>query len=503
MSGGEENQFRRGMNMNEASSERCGVKRTNEERNVEDEGVAYDSSEEVVSETSKTRRRPRKVDDFRDIKLEIPEFDGNLNPDEYDDAKAFKVVVAKLKGYASPWWENVVLARTGKHKPIIKSWIKLKKKMKEKFLPSTYTLDLYNQLSDLAQDHKGVEYYIHEFEKLMIKLDVQEREEQTMSRFLGGLDKDIRMKVELQPYSTLDELFKLALKVEKHLKEKKKKTFVRGTSYTKGGSNVKQPYTSPYTPKGDSSKVLDKGKKVVETSSKKSDVKCFKCHGYGHYQAQCPNKRVMTLLDIKNIEESLEHEGDNEDELEEEAENEEELEVGEVTQGEHLSLVLRRILHTKEAELIPSQRDQIFQTKCLIGGKICSMIIDGGSCTNVASSSMVNKLNHPTFQHPKPYKLHWLNDGNCEEVTKQALISFSFGDSYKDEVLCDVLPMDALHEMVKPLVMEFGDVFPNDLPSGLPPSRGIEHQIDLIPGATLPNKPAYRCNPEEANELQK
>ncbi|XP_057248321.1 uncharacterized protein LOC130590271 [Beta vulgaris subsp. vulgaris] len=156
----------------------------------------------------------------------------------------------------------------------------------------------------------------------------------------------------------------------------------------------------------------------------------------------------MTLIDIKNIEESLEQEENQEEEHEEEAESDEALEVGEVTQGDHLSLVLRRVLHAKEAELVPSQRDQIFQTKCLIGGKICSMIIDGGSCTNVASSSMVDKLNHATFSHPKPYKLHWLNDGNCVEVTKQALISFSFGDSYKDEVLCDVLPMDACHVLL-------------------------------------------------------
>ena len=105
--------------------------------------------------------------------------------------------------------------------------------MREKFLPSTYTLDLYNKLAELTQDHKGVEHYIHEFEKLMMKLDVQEREEQTMSRFLGRLEKDIRRKVELHPYSTLDELFKLALKVEKHIKEKKKKPFVRGTTYPK------------------------------------------------------------------------------------------------------------------------------------------------------------------------------------------------------------------------------------------------------------------------------
>jgi len=32
---------------------------------------------------------------------------------------------------------------------------------------------------------------------------------------------------------------------------------------------------------------------------------------------------------------------------------------------------------------------------------------------------------------------------------------------------------------------------------------GIEHQIDLIPGATLPNHPAYRTNPEETKEIQR
>ncbi|XP_074306808.1 uncharacterized protein LOC141642043 [Silene latifolia] len=58
-------------------------------------------------------------------------------------------------------------------------------------------------------------------------------------------------------------------------------------------------------------------------------------------------------------------------------------------------------------------------------------------------------------------------------------------------------------ETVQMLLNEFGDVFPEELPLGLPPKRGIEHQIDLIPGATLPNKPVYRCNPEEAKELQR
>uniref|UniRef100_A0A2N9HUT1 CCHC-type domain-containing protein n=1 Tax=Fagus sylvatica TaxID=28930 RepID=A0A2N9HUT1_FAGSY len=49
---------------------------------------------------------------------------------------------------------------------------------------------------------------------------------------------------------------------------------------------------------------------------------------------------------------------------------------------------------------------------------------------------------------------------------------------------------------------EYEDVFPNDVPSGLPPIRGIEHQIDFVPGATIPKRPAYRSNPEETKELQ-
>jgi len=41
------------------------------------------------------------------------------------------------------------------------------------------------------------------------------------------------------------------------------------------------------------------------------------------------------------------------------------------------------------------------------------------------------------------------------------------------------------------------------MPSGLPPLRGIEHQIDFIPGSVIPNKPAYRSNPLETKEIQK
>jgi hypothetical protein len=52
------------------------------------------------------------------------------------------------------------------------------------------------------------------------------------------------------------------------------------------------------------------------------------------------------------------------------------------------------------------------------------------------------------------------------------------------------------------LLQEFKDVFPAEMPPGLPPLRGIEHQIDLILGALLPNLATYRTNPEEMKEIQ-
>jgi hypothetical protein len=52
------------------------------------------------------------------------------------------------------------------------------------------------------------------------------------------------------------------------------------------------------------------------------------------------------------------------------------------------------------------------------------------------------------------------------------------------------------------ILQEYFDVFPSEIPAGLPPIRGIEHQIDLIPSALLPNHAPYWNNPEETKEIQ-
>ena len=51
-----------------------------------------------------------------------------------------------------------------------------------------------------------------------------------------------------------------------------------------------------------------------------------------------------------------------------------------------------------------------------------------------------------------------------------------------------------------PVVREFADVFPEELP-GVPPERQVEFRIDLVPGAAPIAKASYRLAQPEIQEL--
>ena len=81
------------------------------------------------------------------------------------------------------------------------------------------------------------------------------------------------------------------------------------------------PYSAPKTntlPEEDKSK--DKGKGIVEEFHEKLDSKrCFRCQEHGQFQADCPNKRALTIKEIEQIDQIYLETSKEDEEIEEQA----------------------------------------------------------------------------------------------------------------------------------------------------------------------------------------
>ncbi|GJY87489.1 reverse transcriptase domain-containing protein [Tanacetum coccineum] len=178
-------------------------------------------------------------------------------------------------------------------------------------------------------------------------------------------------------------------------------------------------------------------------------------------------------------------------------------------------------------------------------------------CENVVSTYMVEKFRMKTEEHPERYK----DEVWCEVIPMDAAHILlgrpwkfdrktkhdGFQNTYsfkKDGVNITLVPFDsrqthaegsnlfmkktgfeglmktspyvftivAVEEneiineaplQVQPLLREFTNVIPNDIPPRLPAIRDIQHCIDFILGSAIPNRPAYRMNLKEFAELQR
>jgi hypothetical protein len=90
----------------------------------------------------------------------------------------------------------------------------------------------------------------------------------------------------------------------------------------------------------------------------------------------------------------------------------------------------------------PDQRHNLFHTKGVVKDQCIHIIIDGGSCNNLASMEMVEKLALTTRPHPRPYHIQWFNNSGKVKVRRTVRVHFTI-TAYADYVECDVVPMQA------------------------------------------------------------
>jgi hypothetical protein len=153
--------------ISEAESEEIEV-----EENVA-EDVAQDLLLKVVSRIGARER------------IEVPMYEGNLEVEElldwvramdkyfdYEDIKEDNMVkhaVTRLKGHATLWWDELQAEHRSKGKQKIKNWDRMVAKMKDKFIPKDYQINLFRRLQNLRQKILSVKEYTEEFYRLNIR----------------------------------------------------------------------------------------------------------------------------------------------------------------------------------------------------------------------------------------------------------------------------------------------------------------------------------------------
>uniref|UniRef100_A0A151UFH7 CCHC-type domain-containing protein n=1 Tax=Cajanus cajan TaxID=3821 RepID=A0A151UFH7_CAJCA len=278
-----------------------------------------------------------------------------------------------------------------------------------------------DKLQRSKQGSSSVEEYRQQMELFMMRAGIREEERTTISRFQSGLNLEIRDKVELLPYRDLNKLVQLCSRVEHQLKRKsfrKDSTPSYYKNFKKKGSSSK-PYFK------EKEKEQEKGKSSLKAPSKESKlryIKCFKCLGRGHIASQCPKKKTMILRGqdhYSSIDEATS--SSTTSSSENEAIDLEE----EILPCNGDLLMVRRLLNNQTSNIDQSQRENLFHTRCKV----------------------LENMSLTTIPHPRPYKLQWINEERGIVVNQQANIPISIG-KYKDEVLCDIVPLEASHVLL-------------------------------------------------------
>ncbi|KAJ9552803.1 hypothetical protein OSB04_016848 [Centaurea solstitialis] len=413
------------------------------------------------------------VEEFFDWQIEVDRFFEIM---EITDHKQVKMVAFRLKSTAAVWWDRLTTQHQRQRKGPVRSWRRMKQLMSDRFLPEDYEQILYRMYLECAQE------------------------------------KSTRSSYRRYTAQTSTDAF--------------------SSNPDKGKSVITRSTPKDFDPPRTTTAAKPPAAKPVNPYAKPSAPTCYHCGLPGHKSNECTNRRTAGLVEG----EDKEYEGADfaEEDFEEEKVN-----------------IVQLVLLTPKED---GQRKNLFRSYCSINKKICNLIVDNGSCENLVAQKLVDHLGLSTQPYKSPYALGWVKKGPQARVTQVCKVPLSIGKYYKEDMLCDVLDMDTCHiflgrpwqydnnvthkgrdnvtqdmeeaykesqvicpiivkglmhaeggvfeipEEVDEILRDFKKLTADDLPPELPPMRDIQHQIDLIPGASLPNLPHYRMSPRK-NEI--
>ncbi|KAA8515086.1 hypothetical protein F0562_018127 [Nyssa sinensis] len=208
----------------------------------------------------------------RSIQVHVSDFKGKLDPDEYCDwIASFRRI------------------------PRIGTWVEMKLKLDEKFLPLDYSQSLYQKFHRLRQcNDQSVADYTEHFYKLLSRINLMETDDQLVARYMASLKFNLQSELMLHSIHSLEEAYRMALKAE----ETAKWTLFRKANNSKASNenmvakskkNSAPNSQHPYPHAGEE-------KKKTGKAGFSSSFKCFRCGEASHRSYECPTKKAEVNL---------------------------------------------------------------------------------------------------------------------------------------------------------------------------------------------------------------
>lgn len=366
------------------------------------------------------------------VKIDVQKFGGNLNEEELLDwiacldnyfeceeipeEQRVKIAKTKLKGHALIWWDCLQSERRKQGKSMIVDWGKMVAKLKGKFLPSDYQVQMFKKLQNLRQKEMDVKAYIEEFYRLSMRSNHNENEDEKIARYLGGLRMNIQDELSLTNPRNVEECYKMELKAEEKVKRIQEK-IVRGKGSTMRGrgnfSTLRQTTENQQEPRKRDGQVADfrggyRGTRGRFGGGRNSNTfvgRCYHCQEFGHPAWKCPKKASSSTSGgerksdrrVKIIQEDEAESSAISNKL-----------IARVEVGEMMMMKKQILKTTKEEELL--QRKALFRIACRCRDKVCKFIVDSGCTDNIVSHEMVEKLHLQRVPRKMPYKVSWVSE---------------------------------------------------------------------------------------------
>ncbi|GJW78280.1 reverse transcriptase domain-containing protein [Tanacetum coccineum] len=303
--------------------------------------------------------------------------------------------------------------------------------------------------------------------------------EKLMEVFIGGLPRSIEGNVTASKPQTLEEAITITQRL---MDQVTKHNSVQGTNDHKRPCTIKCQTCNKVGHQ--TRNCINKG---PSTGSNLQPVLVtyLACGEKGHYRNQCPKENNSAYGRAYLLRDKNAHQNPN-------------IVTGTFLLNQHLARVLFdsgadksfiSISLASMLNILPITLDTTYNIEMADGNLVGTNIVIQ-SCTLIL-------LNQPFKIDLMPIKL-----GSFDII-----IGMDWLSKYHARIICDEkvihIPIDGETLIIRediPIVKEFPEVFPKDLP-GLPPVRQVEFQIDLIPGAAPVARAPYRLAPSEMQEL--